>query len=59
MHWDTSNYNTWSISSLNTYLNGTYLTSIGTLSDKIDVATWKVGGNTWDNISVSTAKRSL
>ena len=56
MHWDTSNYNTWSISSLNTYLNGTYLTSMGTLSDKIDVATWKVGGNTWDNISVSTAK---
>ena len=56
MHWDTSTYNTWSISSLNTYLNGTYLTSIGTLSDKIDVATWKVGGNTWDNISVSTAK---
>ena len=55
-HWDTSNYNTWSISSLNTYLNGTYLTSMGTLSDKIDVATWKVGGNTWDNISVSTAK---
>ena len=56
MHWNTSNYNTWSISSLNTYLNGTYLTSMGTLSDKIDVATWKVGGNTWDNISVSTAK---
>ena len=56
MHWDTSNYNTWSISSLNTYLNRTYLTSIGTLSDKIDMATWKVGGNTWDNISVSTAK---
>ena len=56
MHWDTSYYNTWSISCLNTYLNGTYLTSIGTLSDKIDVATWKVGGNTWDNISVSTAK---
>ena len=55
MHWDTRD-NTWSISSLNTYLNGTYLTSMGTLSDKIDVATWKVGGNTWDNISVSTAK---
>ena len=55
MHWDTQD-NTWSISSLNTYLNGTYLTSIGTLSDKIDMATWKVGGNTWDNISVSTAK---
>ena len=56
MHWDTRDNNTWSISSLNTYLNGTYLTSIGTLSDKIDMATWKVGGNTWDNISVSTAK---
>ena len=55
MHWDTRD-NTWSSSSLNTYLNGTYLTSIGTLSDKIDVATWKVGGNTWNNISVSTAK---
>ena len=56
MHWNSSYDNTWSTSSLNTYLNGTYLTSIGTLSDKIDMATWKVGGNTWDNISVSTAK---
>ena len=56
MHWNSSDDNTWSTSSLNTYLNGTYLTSIGTLSDKIDMATWKVGGNTWDNISVSTAK---
>ena len=55
-YWDEKNSNTWSSSSLNTYLNGEYLTSIGTLSDKIDVATWKVGGNTWDNISVSTAK---
>ena len=44
MHWDTSNYNTWSISSLNTYLNGTYLTSLGTLAEKIATTTWKVRG---------------
>ena len=42
--------NTWSTSSLNTYLNGEYLTSLGTLADKIATTTWKVGGNSWDNI---------
>ena len=42
--WDTNNSNTWSSSSLNTYLNGTYLTSLGTLADKIATTTWKVGG---------------
>ena len=36
--------NTWSSSSLNTYLNGEYLTSLGTLADKIATTTWKVGG---------------
>ena len=36
--------NTWSTSSLNTYLNGEYLTSLGTLADKIATTTWKVGG---------------
>ena len=49
--WHTSGLNTWSSSSLNTYLNGTYLTSLGTLADKIATTTWKVGGNTSDNIS--------
>ena len=49
--WDTNGYNTWSSSSLNTYLNGTYLTSLGTLADKIATTTWKVGGNTSANIS--------
>ncbi len=49
--WDTNGSNTWSSSSLNTYLNGTYLTSLGTLTGKIAITTWKVGGNTWDNIS--------
>ena len=48
--WDTSDDNTWSRSSLNTYLNGTYLTSLGTLADKIATTMWKVGGNSWDNI---------
>ena len=42
--WHTSDDNTWSSSSLNTYLNGEYLTSLGTLADKIATTTWKVGG---------------
>ena len=40
--WNTSDDNTWSTSSLNTYLNGEYLTSLGTLADKIATTTWKV-----------------
>ena len=48
---DTSNDNTWSSSSLNTYLNGEYLTGLGTLADKIATTTWKVGGGTPANIS--------
>jgi len=44
--WDTNISSTWSTSSLNTYLNGTYLTSLGTLADKIATTTWKVGGGT-------------
>ena len=42
--WNTSADNTWSSSSLNTYLNGEYLTSLGTLADKIATTTWKVRG---------------
>ena len=51
--WDTNNSNTWSSSSLNTYLNGTYLTSLGTLTEKIATTTWKVGGGTATNTSQS------
>ena len=51
MPWDSSGSNTWSISSLNTYLNETYLPSLGTLVEKIAMTTWKVGGNTFANIS--------
>ena len=54
MAWDSNGSNTWSTSSLNTYLNGEYLTSLGTLSEKIATTTWKVGGNTYSNISSKT-----
>ena len=52
--WDENGNNTWSPSSLNTYLNGEYLTSLGSLSEKIAMATWKVGGNTYENIAKKT-----
>ena len=48
--WHSSRVNTWSSSSLNTYLNGEYLTSLGTLAEKIATTTWKVGGGTSANI---------
>ena len=54
--WDTNDSNTWSSSSLNTYLNGEYLTSLGTLADKIATTTWKVGGGSWSNIVTSVPK---
>ena len=54
--WHTSESNTWSTSSLNTYLNGEYLTSLGTLADKIATTTWKVGGGAYANISQSVPK---
>ena len=49
-YWNSEHSNTWSASSLKTYLNGTYLTSLGTLSEKIATTTWKVGGGTVANI---------
>ena len=54
--WNTSYSNTWSSSSLNTYLNGTYLTSLGTIKNKIATTTWKAGGGSWDNIVNSVPK---
>ena len=54
--WHTSESNTWSSSSLNAYLNGTYLTSLGTLADKIATTTWKVGGGSRSNIVNSVPK---
>ena len=48
--WNSPASNTWSTSSLNKYLNGTYLTSLGTLANKIATTTWKVGGGSPANI---------
>ena len=49
--WNSASYtaNTWSTSSLKTYLNGTYLTNL-TFKDKIATTTWIVGGNTSEKI---------
>ena len=52
-YWDTNGSNAWSTSSLNTYLNGTYLTSLGTLADKIAITAYKVGGSTSANLLFS------
>ena len=56
--WHTSSSNTWSSSSLNTYLNGEYLTGLGTLADKIATTTWKVGGGLMSNIAISVPKKA-
>ena len=54
--WNSNTGNVWSTASMNTYLNGTYLTSLGTLADKIATTTWKVGGGSWTNIGTSVPK---
>ena len=52
--WDTNGRRSWSTSSLNTYLNGTHLTSLGnTWESKIATTTWNVGYGTWENIIYS------
>ena len=50
--------NTWSTSLLNkTNLNKNFITNIGAdWAAKIDMTTWKVGGNTWANIGTKPAK---
>ncbi len=52
--------NQWSNSTLNTgTLNGTYLNGLGTTwSDMIETHTWKVGGNTYQNIYNVTVKNT-
>ncbi len=55
--WDTGGKNTWSTSSLNTYLNNDFLNTfdVGTKGNIADT-TWKVGGNTENNIYSQPAK---
>ena len=55
--WDSNTKNTWSTSSLNTYLNNEFINTFDeTTKGKIADTTWKVGGNKNDNISKQPAK---
>ena len=51
--WDSNGSNTWSTASLNKYLNGEYLISLGNFANKIYANSWKVGGNTFDKITLN------
>ena len=57
-NWNKSNQNTWSLSNLNkTNLNKNFITNIGAdWAAKIAETTWKVGGNTLENIRLQPAK---
>ena len=53
--WNSTDENTWSISSLNTYLNNDFLNAFDeTTKANIAETTWKVGGNTFANIASKT-----
>ena len=55
--WNSTDENTWSISSLNTYLNNDFLNAFDeTTKGNIADTTWKVGGNTENNITYQLAK---
>ena len=55
--WNSTDDNTWSTSSLNTYLNNEFITTFDeTTKGKIADTTWKVGGNTGANIKYQPAK---
>ena len=56
-YWDTNAKNIWSTSSLNSYLNNEFINTFDeTTKGKIAETTWKVGGNTHDNIAKKPAK---
>ena len=55
--WDSNGNNTWSTSSLNTYLNDDFINTFDeTTKGNIADTTWKVGGNTDDSIVYQPAK---
>ncbi len=57
MKWDSNEKNTWSTSSLNTYLNNEFINTFDVATKgKIAETTWKVGGNTDSNIQDQPAK---
>ena len=55
-YWNSSRSNSWSLSSLNTYLNETYISNLSSWGNRIASTTWIVGGNSIDNIANSNAK---
>ena len=55
--WDNNKKNTWSTSSLSTYLDNEFINTFDeTIKGKIAETTWKVGGNTYANIANQPAK---
>ena len=55
--WDSNDKNTWSTSSLNTYLNNEFINTFDeTTKGKMAETTWKVGGNAHSNIYEQPAK---
>lgn len=55
--WDSNDKNTWSTSTLNTYLNNVFITTFDEpTKGKIAETTWKVGGNTKANIQNQPVK---
>ena len=57
-YWNKSNQNTWSMSNLNkTNLNKNYITNMGAdWAAKIATTTWKVGGNSYTDMTSKPAK---
>ena len=53
MAWDSNYVGTWSSTSLNIYLNGEYLTSLGAWADKIVSYDWVVGGMKFSSTNTS------
>ena len=53
---DKNNSNDWNAAALNTYLNGTYLSSLNTTygSDLIQAVNWNMGGNTSTTATIPT-----
>ena len=51
--WDSAGTLTWSSASLNEYLNGDYLATLGSFAEKIKDTTWKVSGTSRIDITSS------
>lgn len=57
--WNTNGSNYWSVASLNTTLNSTFLNNkLSSYSDKIQTVTWKFGGVSTNSVTASAAYSS-